>query len=261
MNSCSLIYNYMITKQTPLLTDSRLPIYQQLKDLFIKKIQHGDWDESRAIPAEHDLASEYGVAPGTVRKAIETLVLAGYLTRKQGSGTFIRRANFGNALFRFFRHTDEKGRVLEPSSQILSVKCSEASVKLAERLGLNVARKEDARIIRLKRLRQVNDDPILYEEIMVCARRFKALLQADPSTFGDLLYPMYDTLCNVRVQRATETISFGRASSEVAKHLRISKEDPVAVIERQAYDLNDQPVEWRVSYGLASRFTYSVELK
>lgn len=243
------------------LTDSRLPIYQQLSDLFVKKIQQGQWDESRAIPAEHDLAAEYGVAPGTVRKAIEALVAAGYLVRKQGSGTYVRRANFGNALFRFFRHTDQQGRMLAPVSRILSVSRDVATSRVAEKLRLDPSQGEGLQIIRLMRLRQVSEEPLLFEDICVSALRFKALIDADPATFGDLLYPMYDSLCNVRVQRATETISFGRASREVARYLQVPKDEPVAVIERLAYDINDQPVEWRVSYGLASRFTYSVELK
>jgi GntR family transcriptional regulator len=264
----------MISTSQKQLADHRLPLYQQLRDLFIQKIQQGIWSDSHAIPSELDLAHEHAVAPGTVRKAIESLVSDGYLTRKQGSGTFVRRANFGNALFRFFRHTDETGNVLEPRSKILSLRGDQASPAEVEKLKLRASADQAARptrladqakslpdVIRIQRIRQVSDEPLVYEEITVCAQKFHRLLVTDPTTFGDLLYPFYDTLCEVKVQNATETVSFSVAKPEVAKQLRTKTNAPVAIIERLAFDIHGHPVEWRISYGLASKFNYSVELK
>jgi len=255
------------------MADHRLPLYQQLRDLFIQKIQQGIWSDSHAIPSELDLAHEHAVAPGTVRKAIESLVADGYLTRKQGSGTFVRRANFGNALFRFFRHTDETGNVLEPRSKILSLRCDQASPAEVEKLKLlapvdqtKLTRLTDQakpmpNVIRIQRIRQVSDEPLVYEEITVCAQKFHRLLATEPNTFGDLLYPFYDALCEVKVQNATETVSFSFAKPEVAKQLHTKTNAPVAIIERLAFDIHGHPVEWRISYGLATKFNYSVELK
>jgi GntR family transcriptional regulator len=251
-------------KQT---ADHRLPLYQQLRDLFLQKIQQGAWSHTHAIPSELDLAHEYEVAPGTVRKAIESLVSDGYLTRKQGSGTFVRRANFGNALFRFFRHTDETGNVLEPHSKILSLECAQASPAEIDQLRLLAGPDQTHQmnqapgVIHLQRIRQVSEDPLVYEEITVCAEKFQQLLITKPEAFGDLLYPLYDTLCQVKVKSATETVSFSFAKPEVAKQLRAKTGAPVAVIERLAFDIHGNPVEWRISYGLASKFNYSVELK
>ena len=263
----------MISTSQKQLADHRLPLYQQLRDLFIQKIQQGIWSDSHAIPSELDLAHEHAVAPGTVRKAIESLVSDGYLTRKQGSGTFVRRANFGNALFRFFRHTDETGNVLEPRSKILSLRCDRASSVEVEKLKLRVLGGQATQsaqsaqtnsvpnVIRIQRIRQVSDEPLVYEEITVCAQKFQRLLETEPSAFDDLLYPFYDTVCHIKVQNATETVSFDFAKPEVAKQLQIEPDAPVAVIERLAFDIHGQPVEWRVSYGLASKFNYSIELK
>lgn len=245
--------------------DPRLPLYQQLRDLFTKKIQLGVWSDSHAIPSELELAQEYEVSPGTVRKAIESLVSDGLLTRKQGSGTFVRRASFGNALFRFFRHTDEIGNVLEPHSKIHSIDLANASPTEIQKLKLRSDSEglanQPLKVIRLKRVRQVSAEPLVYEEICVCAKRFKRLLTTAPTVFGDLLYPLYDTLCRVRVQSANETVSFALASPSVSKYLHAKKDSPIAVIERLAFDINAHPVEWRISYGLASKFNYSVELK
>jgi GntR family transcriptional regulator len=241
----------------PAQADSRLPIYQRLRDLFMQKIRSGSWGGSQAIPSEGDLAKEHAVASGTVRKAIESLVADGYLVRHQGKGTFVRRADFGSALFRFFRHTDQSGHVVQPTSRILVLGRSKPTAVESARLALGPG---DS-VIRIRRLRSFEQEPWIFEEISVDAKRFALLLEADRTTFGDLLYPMYESLCKVRVHRVSETIRFGFASATVAKHLQATAGEPVATIERLAYAIDDTPIEWRVSYGLASRFSYSIELK
>jgi GntR family transcriptional regulator len=239
--------------------DTRLPIYQRLKDLFTQKVQSGQWGGADAIPSEYELSVQYGVAPGTVRKAIESLVSDGYLTRQQGKGTFVRQASFGNAMFRFFRHTDPDGHVIQPAARILSIKTAIPTQTEIKKLLLI----PNERVIHLTRVRyaQNKNEPLLYEEISVSAQRFEALLSADTNSFEDLLYPAYDRLCQVRVHRATETISFGLAELGVAKRLLAEVNAPVAIITRLATAIDGQPVEWRKSYGLASRFSYSIELR
>lgn len=250
---------YARTTQTHPTTeaDSRLPIYQRLRDLFMQKIRSGAWGGEDAIPSEGDLAQEHAVAPGTVRKAIESLVADGYLVRHQGRGTYVRRANFGSALFRFFRHTDKTGQVVEPTSKILMLGRLKPSVTETTRLAMPAGES----VVRIRRLRLYDHEAWIFEEISVGARRFAPLLEADRAAFGDLLYPLYESLCKVRVHRVSETIRFGFANSAVAKHLQVANGEPVAIIERLAYSIEDTPIEWRLSYGLASRFSYSIELK
>lgn len=237
--------------------DARLPIYLQLSDQFARKIQAAEWGADASIPSELELASQHGVAPGTVRKAIETLVGEGLLVRQQGKGTFVKRANFGNALFRFFRHTDAQGRTLQPSARILTIKSAAPSAMEIERLRLQAREK----VIRIRRIRLVASEPLLHEQISLGEKRFKPLLSADWNEFEDLLYPAYETLCQVRIQSASETITFGVATAEIAKNLKMPARVPVAKIERLAFGIDGGPLEWRSSFGLASRFSYSIELR
>lgn len=237
--------------------DGRLPLYHQLKDRFTRNIREGRWQPDQPIPSEQQLAQEHGVALGTVRRAIDELVTEGLVVRRQGSGTFVRRAAFGSALFRFFRHTDASGQVLHPRGEMRSVRTLAAGARVAARLGLA----KDDPVLRLERVRWVNREPILFEEIFVDAKRFSALAGLPLAQFGDLLYPLYEKLCGVRVFRATETIRFGEAGTKVASHLRCPVGEAVAIIERTATGVDGGVLEWRLSYGLASRFSYSIELR
>lgn len=71
-------------------TRSPIPLYRQLADLLTAKIEHGEYPPDSRIPSEPRLAAFYGIGRPTVRQAIETLVQRGLLTRRRGSGTYVR---------------------------------------------------------------------------------------------------------------------------------------------------------------------------
>ena len=54
-----------------------------------RRIEAGEWRQSRRLPNERDLASEYGVARNTVRAAVDRIVAQGALSREVGRGTFL----------------------------------------------------------------------------------------------------------------------------------------------------------------------------
>ena len=68
---------------------STKPIYQQLRDLLAERIAKGEWKPGAIIPNEGDLAREFGVSAGTMRKALSLLENEHLITRRQGRGTFV----------------------------------------------------------------------------------------------------------------------------------------------------------------------------
>jgi DNA-binding FadR family transcriptional regulator len=57
-----------------------------------QRIVDGHWAAGARVAAERDLASEFGAARNTVRRALGTLVEEGLLIRHVGRGTFVRAA-------------------------------------------------------------------------------------------------------------------------------------------------------------------------
>ena len=51
--------------------DQRLPRYQQMRDDIAARINRREWRPGDLIPSEAELAAQFGVAIGTVRKAID----------------------------------------------------------------------------------------------------------------------------------------------------------------------------------------------
>jgi GntR family transcriptional regulator len=116
-------------------------------------------------------------------------------------------------------------------------------------------------VIFLSRLRLIDDVPLLAEEIWLQKARFAALLDVDPAEFGDLLYPLYEEACGQIVVSADETLTVELANAMQARLLRQDPGAPLIVIERSAYDLERQPIEWRRSRGSANKFRYHVEIR
>jgi GntR family histidine utilization transcriptional repressor len=68
---------------------NNVPLYQQIKTLFVEKITRGELTSGMKIESEAELVDLLGVSRMTVNKAIRSLTDEGYLLRIPGSGTFV----------------------------------------------------------------------------------------------------------------------------------------------------------------------------
>ncbi|WP_026259261.1 GntR family transcriptional regulator [Uliginosibacterium gangwonense] len=242
---------------SPLGGDQRLPLYQQLRDDLARRIAAGEWLPDEAIPTEAEIKTAYNIAIGTVRKAVDALVAEGLLERSQGKGTFVRRPRFDASLFRFFRFQNAAGEKIRPKSRILARTVEYPAQVIATSLGLGAR----VKAIRLLRLRVVENEPFLIEEIWLPRARFSALLDLALEDFGDLLYPLYESRCKQVVASAQETLTVELASPPFTDYLKVPPSTPLVVIERIAYGYDKQPLEWRASRGAAERFKYHVDIR
>lgn len=224
---------------------------------MVEEIAKNRWRPGEAIPTEAALANEFDMSVGTVRKAVDVLVAEGVLERQQGRGTFIRRPQFQNSLFRFFRFEAAKGERVVPQSRILSVQVLPATDAVAHALGLPVA----AEVIHIVRTRLLGNQPVLAEDIWLPRQAFLPLLEVDLNQKGPLLYPIYEELCGQVVASAEETLTVEPVDTVQALLLQLPGDSPVVVIERLARDYAGHPLEWRRSCGHAQHFRYRVDIR
>jgi len=71
---------------------SNVPLYSQLKNLIISKIESGEYKEESKIPSEQELCEQYDISRPTVRQAINELTNNGYLYKEKGKGTFVAKS-------------------------------------------------------------------------------------------------------------------------------------------------------------------------
>jgi len=68
---------------------SSIPLYLQLKELIINKIESNEYPPNTQIPSEQELCQMYDISRPTVRQAITELTNSGYLYKEKGKGTFV----------------------------------------------------------------------------------------------------------------------------------------------------------------------------
>lgn len=224
-----------------LMPDSR-PLYVQVRELLLDRIQKGDWGPGAALPNEFELAREMGVSQGTVRKALDGLTLDHILVRRQGRGTFVVEQTPANELFRFFKLYDNKsGAQVIPDSRDARVTSGKARALELQRLQLA----KGARVVRIQRLRTRDGQPFIAETIVLPESLFPQLstMQDVPNTLYDLFQKSY----GVMVARTDERLDAVAASKHEAASLKIAEGAPLLRIDRVTYSIDERPVEWRVS--------------
>ncbi|MBI3369943.1 MAG: GntR family transcriptional regulator [Burkholderiales bacterium] len=228
--------------------------FAALASMLRQRVIDGEWPPGTALPAETRLAAEHGVALGTLRRALELLAEQGLIERRHGKGTFVRGGLTGTPMLRFFRFGGSDGEV--PQSRILSRQPLLASAEVARRLGIGRADP----VLRLQRLRSLNGQPRLVEEIWLPLPLFDALAQAPMHDWGDLLYPLFAERCGVAVARATDEIAFAPLTAAQARTLELTAGHPGVTVTRQAYDLAGRCVELRLTRADAFAFHYTVTI-
>ena len=87
-----------------------LPKYEIIKQDILREIDEGKFKPGSKIYSEGDLKRIYNVSNTTVVKALNDLVAGGFLIRKQGEGSFVRK----NMLHRKVCFTEKLKKVLNP---------------------------------------------------------------------------------------------------------------------------------------------------
>jgi len=70
--------------------EGAVPVYQQLAAILRAQIEAGELRSGRPIPSERTLTQRYGIAVGTVKKAVEVLRAEGLVHTVIGRGIFVR---------------------------------------------------------------------------------------------------------------------------------------------------------------------------
>lgn len=237
------------------------PLYAQIEELLIQRIVKGEWGPGEILPSEGKLATEYGVHQGTVRKALEAMEARNLLVRQQGKGTFVTDTSARHKSFRFFRirpRSEKLGTspLVVPTTRTISCACRHASPIERKKLQLGP---KDSDVVRLRRLRLYEGKPTISEQIALPEHKFPGLSALLNELRPDTIYSILEQKYRVLIVRVVERLSAVAASYQEARLLGIDQGAPLLQIERVAFSLDGQPVEWRVSRCLNEAHDYFVE--
>ncbi|MBU2067046.1 MAG: histidine utilization repressor, partial [Gammaproteobacteria bacterium] len=118
---------------------STTPRYKAIEAFLLERIHSGAYPVNHQIPAEEQLARDFGVSRMTANKAIRDLVQKGYLQRQAGLGTFVTDRKAESSLHEVLNIANEvRGRGHAYSNDIIRCEALAADDEVALRLGLRL---------------------------------------------------------------------------------------------------------------------------
>lgn len=230
------------------------PLYVQVRELMVGRMVQGVWKPGAVLPSEIQLAEEFGVSQGTVRKALDALAAENLVIRRQGRGTYVAEHDEERALFHFFHLVGEDGARQLPGGTLLTRREGKATREEAARLDID----RGAPVIRLRRTRDMAGSSTIFEAISVPGAMFPGL--GDGEALPNTLYEYYEGVYGVTIVRAEERLRAVGAPDDAADLLGLSAGAPVLEIDRVAFALDGRPAEWRVSLCDTRHHHYLAEL-
>jgi len=220
---------------------STRPLYMQLREALLERIAAGEWKAGSAIPNEADLAREFGVSPGTMRKALDLLETQRVLTRRQGRGTFVNDQSSAEMALRYSKLRAVDGRPMWGDVMVSEISEGVANAQEVLRLGLEL----DSPIYRYRRTYLQQGRPFMVDEVAVPAKTFPGL-EKHKAAASDVV--ALATHYGLHTGTAAERISMGAADATYAPALNVAPGAPLLIFDRIVFELNGLPLEWRLGY-------------
>jgi GntR family transcriptional regulator len=206
------------------------------------------------IPAERQLAIDLGVSRLTLRAALDELVRDGHLDRRHGSGTYVTEPKIAQPLTLTSFSDDMRRRGMNPGSRTLELTTTTAGARLAHRLGVS----PEARLVRVKRLRLADGQPMAMEVLHVPEELVPGLTKADfeDHSFYELLRERY----GITIGSGTQSIEPTVTSEEESEVLNVPLHTPAFLFERTTVSESGRTVEFVRSIYRGDRYRLVADL-
>jgi len=237
---------------------SLTPLYLQLKDILASQVADGHLQSGDALPSERQLSEEFNLSRTTVRQALRELGDQSLIYTVPGRGAFVAPPHadltIRVSLAGFTGDVRREGMV--PSSRLLGAGLvASPSPAVIEAMGLQ----PDDELVRLERLRLVNDDPLALHIVFINHRLCPQILQhnlADESVF-QLLRTEY----GLDLTRAEEQVYATLADQREMELLNLTYPAAVLRAERTTFLDTGEVIEFSLATYCGEWYRLSMSLE
>lgn len=218
--------------------DAGLPKYQIVHDELLSRLQVGHYSIGARLPTEELLSKTFDVSRVTIRKALDMLVRAGYLTARQGSGYVVATLSppSSTCMASFTDQVLMKGHM--PGAKLLRVQTPATNLPKA------VSDLFDEPLVLVERLRTIDGTPKMLTQTWIPARLLPRVVPSDfPETGqGQSILRILQHKFDLEWTSACETLDSVIADSEIAAQLDIAQRTAILSQACTAFDLHLNPV-------------------
>lgn len=236
-----------------------VPLYEKAKRHMSEAILIGEWPPGMVLPSETVLAQMFGVAIGTMRRALTDLVAEGLLSRRRKTGTVVTGRSPHHSLrlfFQYFRLHRADGSLTHSQAQVLGIGRHGADAR--ESRVLQIA--PGAAVVRLHRLRHADGAPVMRDLLTLPLARVPDLPMVAEEVPA-LLYVHLLEEYGIRISAIRETLTAICADATDAALLALPKGAPLLMIEDIAFDQAGVPVVMGCHRASTARHAYVNEIR
>jgi GntR family transcriptional regulator len=234
---------------------SPIPLYHQLKEYLIERVENGEYPTDEPLPTEMEITKQFRVSRATVRRAMQELEFDGYIHRMPGKGTFILRTKLRRGLSRLTSFTEDmvaRGEVV--TSKLLHFDTRHPPAHVAEKLKISTSNT----VLYIHRLRLAGDIPmalnISYLHLPEGVSIERSELEMTASLWSILEQK------NIHLIEADKSIEAIAANEERARLLAMPVGAPLLLVEGIVYTTGHAPVEYHQVISCGERYKYSLHL-
>jgi GntR family transcriptional regulator len=233
--------------------DNPRALHEQLSDRLKSELLSA-YSAGQQIPTEEVIGHNYGLSRVTVRRAIQTLVDAGLLIRRQGKGTFLAapRPRITYEIDRLGPFMDAFATSSEPvSARLVAFRWAGENEVPACFAGAKS-------VLLYERIYETAGVPHGFLQITLPPFLGERVSREDTASKG--VYQILRERLGVEPVRASFNISSELPESALAARLAVSPTTPLLSLERISYDAQDRAIERTIHHLLPEVYKLSVNV-
>ena len=223
-----------------------LPKYAQLREMLAAAITSGYWKPGDKMPTETQLTRLTPYSLGTVQKALRALVDQGFVTRSQGSGTFVSepRQPIDAPLHLRFLGGDGEPEFLPLFPKVLSRR------RISERGAWSEwLQQKDGDIVCIDRKLSVNGEFTLFNRFYFNASSFPEIAKKPLSALdGANLKQLLGSSFNVPIANVQQKMSLVKFTPEICKTIGVKAGTSGMLLESAANAGRGMPIYFLESF-------------
>lgn len=209
-----------------------------------EQITNGIYKDKDRLPDEKTLGTIYNASKLTIKKAVDILVQEGYLTKKQGSGTYINAFGSINPLI-------DPIRVSEPSSLTLSYKGRKVTSKILtftvicadKEIAHSLMLQEGDFVYQIYRVRYVDGEALCMEEVYM---PINIIIGLKKEHIEHSIYEFIVQDLKLKPKSFHKYIYSRPSNKAEMEELGLQSHEPVSVVEQIAFLDNGIPYEYSI---------------
>ena len=225
---------------------SNIPLYCQLKNIIIEKIEDGEYAEDTKIPSEQEFCELYKISRPTVRQAISELTNNGYLYKVKGRGTFVAKSKSIIALKNYTGFTDSILDSEVPGErEVLSFESIKSSFSRKLTEVFNVSENQDVDFVEIKYLTTQDNEVFSFNVSYIPLNLFPNIVEdiKNKKPSYEILRGKYPLIPN----NSKSTLEIIYTDQSEAHYLQVQPGQALIKIRNILYSKNGQAVEYVIS--------------